>query len=188
MSEHVTLEPPPPAWEPPPPLPAWLARRFLEPEEQLLWWQGPPEGKGLERLLDDKVLLTAGFAVLVFVLAGLALGPLGLFSAGILGLGVLVVSLRVSEKLERRTWDVLTDRRLFTVTGRTKVREYDLVDLLLLAEGLLPDKPPEALSKAGPIAHGAKVDAITDLESIRAMARLLARIRQGNSDDKVRES
>jgi hypothetical protein len=160
-----------------------LVREFLEPEEQILWWQGPPERDGLEKVLDHEAVMLVCFGVIVFVLAGLALGPLGVFSGAVLGIGVLVIALRVIEKAERRTWDVLTDRRLFTVTGRTKIREYDLAQLLLLTEGPSPDGPAVDLSKVGPIDMGAKGDAITDLESIRAMARALAQIRKPEERD-----
>jgi hypothetical protein len=189
MSEQITLEAPQPGWESPPPLPGWLSRRFLEPEEQVLWWQGPPEREGPGRFLDDDLLLIARIGAVVFLVAALSLGSFGVFVGGLLGTLVLVVGLRMIEGDEQRIWNVLTDRRLFTITGRSKTQEYTLAQLLLLAEGNRPDGSrgwPEDrvhdLGQVGPSGAGAKGEGITNLESILAMARMMAQIRKPDGE------
>jgi hypothetical protein len=183
MPEHVTLGPPAAPADPPAPNPpAWLRQKLLDPNEQVIWWQGPTEGRWQEWFKNQEgwlvPLTILGF--FVFPLIGLFRGPGGFVVGSLLAIGLIAAVQFVVGPADKHKWLVLTNRRLFTVLGRKKTDEFDLALLRQLLASAAPPAMPSNdqvfdLGKLG-LPEGAaqgKSEGVTDLASVLAMAKLV---------------
>jgi hypothetical protein len=179
MSEHVTTEAPPPAV---PPVPAWLRRRFLDPGEPVAWWQGPKE-RGWKAWLKDHegpLFIPVYLSFFVCTLAGMPFGPAGFVLGVGLSLCLIAAFVTVVGNSEKHKWIVITDRRLFVVTGRKKTEEFDLA-LLRRLLGTLRSPPATPASKhvldLGKVGtRNEPSQNVTDLASVLAMAKLMQQV------------
>jgi hypothetical protein len=191
MSEHVTLVAP--AAPPSPPLPAlpdWLRRLFLDPNEQIIWWQGPTLRPWREwfQTHQDRMMMASFGVTMLLPLVGLFIGPAGFFFGGCFGVGLLVTVALIGGSGDKYRWQVLTNRRLFVVVGRKKTEEFDLALLrqILSSMGSAGSQPASEqvfdLGKVGASAGAATGPShgVTDLASVLAMAKLVQQV-QGAS-------
>jgi len=184
MSEHVTIQAPPPTAAPV--VPDWLRQRFLAPGEPVVWWQGPTEGRWQEWIKNNEqpVMLGAVLCGTGCTLGGMLLGAITFLLGFVLCVGLLLTATFILTSAEKHKWQVITDRRLFVVTGRKKTEEFDLALLrqLLGAIGTPAASPASEqvidLGKVGAI--GGSSQSVTDLASVLAMAKLLQQV-QGAS-------
>jgi len=90
MSEHVTLDAPAAAPSPPA-LPDWLRRMFLEPNEQVAWWQGPTlrPWRAWFQTHQDRLIGAAFISMFVLPSAGMFVGQGGAFFGACFGRGCL---------------------------------------------------------------------------------------------------
>jgi hypothetical protein len=181
MSEHVTLDAPAPS-PPLPPPPGWLRRKFLDPNEQVIWWQGPTlrPWRAWFETHQDRLFLAAWGATFLLPNAIWFVGPGGAFFGACFGVGLLMAVALIAGAGDKFRWQILTDRRLLVVVGQKKTEEFDLALLRQLlgsagAAGALPASEQVIdLSKVGAI--GGSSQGVTDLASVLAMAKLMQQV------------
>jgi hypothetical protein len=161
-----------------------VVKRFLHPDEKVLWWIGPRETPWQEWVGDHVPVLFGigftGFFVLPFLGMGLCyllhLPPgAGFFFGGILGGASMTLGGALAGPAEKRTWHVITTGRLLVIQGRKKTQDHDLAFL----RRFLATLPANAESAPR------QSEGITDLASILAMARSLEQMQAIHTGDRV---
>jgi hypothetical protein len=172
--------------EPSPPFPAWLAVRFLRPDEKITWVRGPRFNPSWELYVTHPALLLAALAVgalgvaTAWRIAGSwsEMPPWPFAAAGALAFAAIVVLGVASGYFTRLA---ATNQRLVIVQGRELCRSWTLDDLppSMIRRRMRGDGRPDRaidLDAVKTLLGGAS-DGFADAKSILAFGKQLGQIK-----------